>query len=136
MKRNTLIPFLLAVFAFAFSTLACSFESQPGVSNIRMTTDDTGNATTTTYSPRDDFFVYFDVNAIDPGTVFQGRWYALNINGEDPGEPFSVVNYNLEDGVNTVYFKLYSETAWPVGMYRVDIYMSDKKIGETQFNVK
>jgi hypothetical protein len=136
MKRKNALPVLFAVFALVVSTLACSLGGEPGVSNIRMTTDNTGETATTVYSPSDDFFVYFDVNGMDTGTPFEGRWYAVNIEGEDPNTPFSTIDYNLEEGVNIVYFQLFSDTEWPVGTYRVEIYMSGAKVGETQFNVQ
>jgi hypothetical protein len=101
-----------------------------------MTTDDTGETTTTTYSPSDDFYVFFAANSIDTGTLFEGRWYAVDIEGEDPNVPFSTIEYNLEEGVTSVYFQLYSDTEWPVGTYRVEVYMAGAKVGETQFSVQ
>ena len=136
MKVKKLAPVLFAVFALVFSTLACSLGGEPGVSNIRMATDDTGDTTTTSYSPSQDFYVFFDANSIETGTPFQGRWYALDIEGEDPNTPFSTIDYNLEDGVTSVYFQLFSDTEWPVGTYRVEIYMDGAKVGETQFSVQ
>jgi len=136
MKRKNALPVLFAVLALAFSALACNFGGEPGVSNIHMTTDDSGETSTTTYSPTDDFYVFFDVSFVDTGTPFQGRWYALNIEGEDPSTPFSTIDYNLEEGVSTVYFQLYSDVDWPAGDYRVDIYMSGAKVGEQQFSVR
>ena len=136
MKKKNLLPVLFAVVALVLSALACNFGSEPGVSNVRMTTDDSGETTTTAYSPSDDFYVFFEVTAIDAGTPFEGQWYALDIEGEDPNTPFSTIEYNLEDGVSTVYFQLYSDVEWPVGTYRVEIYMDGAKVGEQQFNVQ
>ena len=136
MKRKNALPILFAVFALVISTLACSLGGEPGVSNIRMTTDDGGETTTTTYSPTDDFYVFFDANSIETGTLFEGQWFALNIEGEDPNTPFSTIEYNLEEGVSTVYFQLYSDVDWPVGNYRVDVYMDGAKVGEAQFSVQ
>jgi hypothetical protein len=136
MKNKKVFPVLFAVVALIISTLACSFGSEPGVSNIRMTTDDSGETSTTSYPPTDDFYVFFDVSGMDVGTPFEGRWFALNIEGEDPNTPFSTIEYNLEDGVGQVYFQLYSDVDWPVGNYRVDIYMNGEKVGEQEFSVQ
>ena len=136
MKRKNVFPILFAVFALVISSLACSLGGEPGVSNIRMTTDDSGETTTTTYSPTDDFYVFFDANFVETGTLFEGRWFALNIEGEDPNTPFSTIEYNLEEGIGVVYFQLYSDVDWPVGNYRVDIYMSGAKVGEALFSVQ
>jgi len=136
MKVKKLAPVLFAVFALVFSTLACSLGGEPGVSNIRMATDDTGDTTTTSYSPTQDFYVFFDANNVETGTTFEGRWYALDIEGEDPNTPFSTIDYDLEEDVTKVYFQLFSDTEWPVGTYRVEIYMAGVKVGETQFSVQ
>jgi len=135
MKAKKLMPVLFAVLALVFSTLACaSFE--PTVSNIRMATDSTGDTTTSTYGPSDDFYVFFDTAFVETGTAFEGRWYALDIEGEDPNVPFSTIDYNLEESVSTVYFQLFSDVDWPAGNYRVDIYMAGVKVGDALFSVQ
>ena len=136
MNGKKALPVLFAVLALVVSTLACSFGAEPGVSNIRMTTDDSGETTVTSYSPSDDFYVYFDVNAVDTGTLFEGHWYALDIEDQDPNTAFSTIEYNLEEGVGSVYFQLFNDTEWPVGTYRVDIYMDGAKVGEQSYRVQ
>lgn len=136
MKTKNTISVLLAVFALIVSSLACNLGGEPGVSNIHMSTDETGEITVSSYSPTDDFYVYFDVNLVDVGTPFEGRWYALDIEGEDPSTPFSTIDYNLEEGVGSVYFQLFNDIEWPVGTYRVEVYMDGAKVGEQQFSVQ
>ncbi len=66
--RNKLFV-LLAVLALTASTLACAFGGEPGVSNVRMATDVSGETVSSVYSPSDDFFVFFDVSAVVTGNV-------------------------------------------------------------------
>jgi len=134
MKRS--FPILLAVLALVFSTLACNFGGEPGVSNVRMTTDDTGDTVITAYATTDPFFVFFDVNAIEPGTAFESRWYVLNYEGQDPNTPFKTIEYSYEAGNTKIYFQLTSDVEWPVSTYRVEIYMNGVKAGEQQFDVQ
>ena len=131
-----LFPVLLAVLMLISSTLACSLGGEPGASNIRMATDDTGGTATTVYAPTDAFFVFFDVNAIEPGTAFESRWYVLNYEGQDPNEPFKTIAYSYEEGNTLIYFQLTSDVEWPVSTYRVEIYMNGAKVGEQQFDVQ
>ena len=131
-----LFPVLLALFALVLSMLACNIGGTPGASNIRMATDDTGDTATTVYAPADDFFVFFDVNAIEPGTAFESRWYVLNYEGQDPNEPFKTIAYSYEEGNTLIYFQLTSDVEWPVSTYRVEIYMNGVKVGEQQFDVQ
>ncbi|HSM71299.1 MAG TPA: hypothetical protein VK851_07130 [Anaerolineales bacterium] len=135
MKNRNLI-LLSAMAALILASLACSFGGEPGVSDIYMAKDVDGDVQTSVFSPADDFYVFFDVNAADTGTYFEGRWFALDIEGEDPNTAFKTIGYNLEDGVRTVYFQLFNDEEWPVGTYRVDIYMEGTKVGEHQFSVQ
>jgi hypothetical protein len=136
MKTKNTISVLLAVFALIVSSLACNLGGEPGVSNIHMSTDETGEITVSSYSPTDDFYVYFDVNLVDVGTPFEGRWYAMDIEDQDPSTPFQTIDYNLEEGVGSVYFQLFNDIEWPVGTYRVEVYMDGAKVGEQQFSVQ
>ncbi len=131
-----LFPVLLAMLALVSSMLACNLGGEPGVSNIRMATDDTGNTATTVYSPSDAFFIFFDVNAIEPGTQFESRWFILDYEGEDPNTPFKTINYSYEKGTTQIYFQLTSDVDWPASRYRVEVYMNGVKSGEQQFEVK
>ncbi|MFT3895655.1 MAG: hypothetical protein QM730_28885 [Anaerolineales bacterium] len=131
-----LFPVLLAMLALALATLACNVGGEPGVSNVRMTTDDTGDTATTTYASTDPFFVFFDVNAIEAGTSFESRWYALNVEGQDPNTPFKTIEYAYKEGNRKIYFQLTTDVEWPVSTYRVEIYMNGEKVGEQQFDVQ
>ncbi|HSG44108.1 MAG TPA: hypothetical protein VLA72_13210 [Anaerolineales bacterium] len=136
MKNRNALPVLLAVLALMVSMLACNFGAEPGVSDLRMVTDESGETNTTSYSPSEDFFVFFDVTLIDVGTYFEAEWYALDIEGEDPNTPYATIEYNLEEGANSVYFQLFNDSDWPVGTYRVEVYMEGVKVGEQQFSVR
>jgi hypothetical protein len=127
---------LSAIAVLILASLACSFGGEPGVSNIYMAKDADGDGQTSVFSPTDDFYVFFDVNAVDEGTYFEARWFALDIEGEDPNTAFETIDYNLEEGVGSVYFQLFNDTEWPVGTYRVDVYMEGTKVGEQQFSVQ
>jgi len=133
-KKNFIL--LSAIVALILASLACNFGGEPGASNFYMAKDADGDLQTSVFSPTDDFYIFFDVNSVDVGTYFEGQWFALDIEGEDPSTPFSTIDYNLEEGVSTIYFQLFNDEQWPVGTYRVDIYMEGAKVGEQQFSVR
>ena len=136
MKSKNVLPVLLAILALVVSTLACDFGAEPGVSNLRMVTDESGETNTTSYSSSEDFYVFFDVTLVEVGTYFEAQWYALDIEGEDPNTPFTSIEYNLEEGADSVYFQLFNDSDWPTGTYRVEVYMEGVKVGEQQFSVR
>jgi hypothetical protein len=137
MKTKNLYPVLWAVVIMLLATLACSVGgSTPGASNFYMATDEAGTNRTNVFSTTDDFYVFFDVTDIEPGTAFQSRWYALNIDGQDPNEPFQTIDYTYAEGIGNVYFQLTNDEGWPVGNYKVEVYMNGTEVGEQEFSVQ
>ena len=137
MKIKNLYPVLWAVIVMLFVTLACGFGGgSPGASNFYMATDVAGTNRTNVFSPTDDFYVFFDVNNIEPNTTFQSRWYALNVDGQDATVPFQTIDYTYEEGIGNIYFQLTSAEPWPVGNYKVEVYMNGTEVGEQEFSVQ
>jgi hypothetical protein len=137
MRAKNLHRILYALIVLLLASLACSFGSTtPAASNFYMATDEAGTNKTNTFSPNDDFYVFFDVENVEPGTNFQSRWYALNIEGEDPNTPFQTIDYSYEEGIGNIYFQLTNDQGWPVGNYKVEVYMADTKVGEQEFSVQ
>lgn len=136
MKSKRLYPVLCAVLVLILASLACGAPATPGASNFYMARDVDGNDKTTVFAPTNDFFVFFDVNNIEPGTQFQSRWYALDLPEQDPNTPFQTIDYTYEEGVGNIYFQLTNSEGWPPGNYKVEIYMSGAKIGEQTFSVQ
>lgn len=128
---------LLAVAALIASILACSFfSSGPSTSNFYMASDQNGQNKTTTFSSNQDFYAFFDVSGIQPGTKFEAQWYALNVQGQDPTKPFQTTDYTYQSGISTIYFQLTNSGGWPAGNYKVQIFMSGSQIGELTFSVQ
>jgi hypothetical protein len=137
MKNKNLFSILSAIVVMLIASLACSsLAPTPGAASFYMATDSEGVNRTTTFSPTDDFYVFFEVTGIEIGTPFQSRWYALNIEGEDPNTPFQTIDYLYEADITSIYFQLTNDSGWPPGNYKVEIYMSDVKVGEQQFSVQ
>lgn len=137
MKNKRLYPILWAVVAVLAANLACNaLAPTPGASNFYMATDVAGTIRTTVFSPTDDFYIFFDASGVDVGTNFQSRWYALDIEGQDPNAPFQKIDYAYEADTSNIYFQLTNDEGWPTGHYKVEVYMKDVKVGEQQFSVQ
>ena len=138
MKSRSLM-IVLSAFALVFAALACAgIETTPTVSNIRMTTDDTGETPTSTYAPGDDFFVFADLAGITVGSLIQSRWYAVDVQDVDPNSEINTSDYTYEAGIGYVYFQLSTSDGgdWPPGSYRVELYLDGTKVGEQGFAVR
>jgi hypothetical protein len=137
--KNSKLPILLAIISIFAASLACgapAIPSAPAVSNIYMATDPEGKSPTSTFTPDQDFFVFFEVNNVPAGTPFQSQWFVLNVEGEDPNTAFHTIDYALEENVELVYFQLTNPDPWPAGDYRVDIYMNGNQVGNATFSVQ
>jgi len=130
-------PVFLAMATVLIASLACiSLSTTPTVSNFYMASDEGGQNKTTVFAPDQDFYVFFKVENVEAGTNFQSRWYALDVEGQSPNEPFKTIDYSYESGVSTIYFQLTNSGGWPTGHYKVEIYMGGNKAGEQQFSVQ
>jgi len=137
MRAKSLRPVLYALILLLLASLACSVgNSTPSASNFYMATDEAGTNKTTNFSANEDFYVFFDVANIEPGTNFQSRWYALNVEGQDPNTAFQTIDYTYEEGIGNVYFQLTNDQGWPAGSYKVEVYMEGTKVGEQTFSVQ
>jgi hypothetical protein len=136
MYMNKRFSILFAALALLVATLACGTTAPAGVSNIQMSTDQEAANITTTFAPTDEIYVTFDVNEVEAGSGLEIKWYALDVEGQDPQTPFttSEYTYNEED---SIYANIYStEGGFPAGQYKVEIYLNGAKVGEQQFSVQ
>jgi hypothetical protein len=137
MRAKSLRPVLYALIVLLLASLACSVgDTTPSATNFYMATDEAGTNKTSNFSPSDDFYVFFDVANIEPGTAFQSRWYALNVEGQDPNTAFQTIDYTYEEGIGNIYFQLTNDQGWPAGSYKVEVYMAGTKVGEQTFSVQ
>ena len=129
---------LVTIGTLAAAILACSAgATAPAVTNIRMTTDDTGETPTSMYSPGDEFFVFADLDGIQAGSTIQAKWYAVDAEGVEQNFEINTSDYTYEAGIGYVYFQLSTSDGgdWPQGSYRVELYLDGTKVGEQGFTV-
>ncbi len=122
----------------ALLVASCSPFSRNQLSNLRMTTDQTGKTTATVYTPLQEFCVFADVRGIKTGSVIQARWIATKAQGVAPDTKINTSDYIYQPGVAHVYFKLatWDDSSWPVGSYRVDLFVDGKPAGQQTFSVQ
>jgi hypothetical protein len=133
---NKKFSILFAVLALLVASLACGTTAPAGVSNIQMSTDQEAANITTTFAPTDEIYVTFDVNEVEAGSSLEIRWYALDVEGQDPETPFTTSEYTYNDE-DSIYANIYStEGGFPSGQFKVEIYLNGAKVGEQQFSIQ
>lgn len=136
-------PLLLAMFALLVAALACNFAAgdpeSVSLENLRMAFDEDGNNPTTVFAPSDIFYVVGDLSNAPAGTVVDANWRAVQIEGYDPDELIyeqTINDFTDESFTGTIYFQLSNDSGWPVGEYKVDLYLDGNFVGSVPFSVQ
>ncbi|MDD3970386.1 MAG: hypothetical protein PHY13_03390 [Clostridia bacterium] len=126
MKKIKVLSSFVVLVLIAVILSSCSFTTA-NFSNLTMSTGVDGfkpvNATTkfTTTTPA--FYVTGDINNAPDDTVISAVWYYLDT---DSDYMIDQSQYQVEGTNNSFYFSLsIPDNGWPVGTYRVDLYIDD-----------
>ena len=141
MRKN--LQALLALVVLLIATLACNFVTGDagGVSleNLRMAFDEDGKNPTTVFTPSDVFYVVGDLNNAPAGTVVKAEWLAVQIEGYETDELIyeqTISDFTEESFTGLIFFQLSNDSGWPVGEYKVDVYLDGAFVGSVPFSVQ
>jgi hypothetical protein len=73
------------------------------------------------------------------GTVVEARWIAVQIEGYESGELIyeqSINDFTEERFSGSIYFQLSNDAGWPLGEYKVDIYLDGTFVQTAAFSVR
>lgn len=130
----------LAVAALLVVTLACGvFDRELSLDNLRMAFDEDGNNPTTVYSPTDTFFAIADLRNAPEGTEVEAKWFVEQVEGYEPGELIyeqSLSDFTDENFTGTIFFELSNDAGWPIGSFRVALYLYGDLVQSTVFSVR
>ena len=137
MKRNKFLPFALFILVLILASLACNFSATTAnISNAHMATDESDSTQTTTYSPdTQTFYSFYDLKNAPDDTVVKGVWTLVSAEGYESN---SVIDSaEITGGDDSYYFSLdRAAEAWPVGQYKIDLYINDKLAETVEFQVQ
>ena len=136
MNKRTLI--LIAAFA-ALSLLvaACEFSfSTANIADAFMAADPDGNTRTTTYSQDAIFYAIVDLANAPDDTTVKASWYAVNAQDIEPNFLIDEVSITSTDGRLTFDLQNAPNMLWPIGSYRVDLYLNEKLDRSLEFTVQ
>ena len=129
---------IVAVLALALAATACNVSVNVSTANIRsakLSPNESGSPETTVFK-QDDFTVYCLVklaNAPDT-TVVKAVWIAVDVEGVEANTVIDEASVTSGDADLT--FDLANNQPWPVGKYKVDLYINDKFNRALEYQVK
>lgn len=106
------------------------------IQNAHLSTDVNDSAQTTSYTPSDKtFYCFFELKNAPESTVVKGTWTLVSAEGYSANTEIDSATVTGSD--NTYYFSLdRSADAWPVGQYKIDLYIDDNLVQTVEFEVK
>jgi hypothetical protein len=116
--------------------LACGFNvSTANISDAQMTADADGNEPTTVFAQDDTFYAVVQVGNAPDDTTVKAVWVAVDADGVDPD---LVIGEKELQGGGTLTYSLSNtqDTLWPVGAYKVDIYLNNELDRSLEFEVE
>ncbi len=134
MKRK-IVAILVAVMVLAGAALACggSFTTA-NFKDAYMSTDTDGANRTTAYGQDAVFYAQVDLANAPDDTKLKAVWFAVNAEGVEANFQIEETEFTSGDGL--VHFELSNDSLWPVGQYKVDIYLNDTLTKTLTFDVQ
>lgn len=135
MKRKN-VWILFALVTLIASILACGGSfSTANIANAWMATDEEGSNPTTVFSQDAIFYALVDLSNAPDDTQLKAVWTVVNAENTDPD--FMINETELTSGDAIVHFQLENiEFLWPIGQYKVDIYLNDTLDQTLTFEVR
>jgi len=137
LKPNKLFPFVLFIGVLVLGSLSCNLSATTAnITNAHMASDKDDTQQTTAYAvDAPAFYCYFDLNNASDSTVVKGTWTLVSAEGYESNS--EIDSAEITGGSNTYYFSLdRSGDSWPVGKYKIDLYIDGKMVQTVEFEVQ
>jgi hypothetical protein len=131
MKLEGAMAALLALF------FAVGAQAAPHFADVTVSDSDDGDATETFAPNTPKIFVHAGLVDVAHGSKVSSDWIAEDTGGAAPAN-YKIDSVTLDTGMltNVVTFSLSKPTAgWPVGRYRVDLFVDGNAAGAAHFKV-
>ena len=135
--NKTALALLTVLALLSLSALACEFSfSTANIASAFMSADPDGNQPTTVYDQDDVFYAIVDLANAPDDTTVKAVWIAVDIEGTDPETTLDEVVATSGDARLTFDLANAPDLLWPLGQYRVDIYLNDELKSSLEFEVQ
>ena len=130
------IQILLVIAILISAALACGGSiSTANISSAKMAADSEGTQETTVFAPDQTFYCIVELANAPDDTKLKAVWTAVEVEGEEQNVLIDEAEITAEEG-NIFTFDLTNNGLWPVGKYKVDLYLNDKLDRTLEFEVQ
>jgi hypothetical protein len=125
---------LLPAVALALVTLACGFNvSTANIQDAYMARND-GAEKTADFNQDEIVYCIVELANAPDDTQVKAVWYVVEAEGQEPN--FLIDEKEMTQGDGIISFYLEGGQLWPVGKYKVELYLNDKLDRTLEFQVK
>ncbi len=133
--RRISFPVIFAALAVVGLSIACEVSaSTANLADAWMSTDAEGASRTTTYPQDSVFYAQADLQNAPEGTAIRGVWTAVSAEDTEPNLVIGEAELQTESTVVT--FDLTNDLLWPVGGYKIDLYLNGTLTRTVEFEVR
>lgn len=133
--KNNKVLILLAVAALLFSVLACGGNfSTANIDNAWTATDQDGNNATEVFSQDAVFYAMVDLKNAPDDTKLKAIWTAVDAADTEANLLINETETTSSDAL--IHFQLGNDYLWPIGQYKVEIYLNDALDKTLNFEVR
>jgi hypothetical protein len=128
-------PLAAVLLATLLSLLACGGSfSTANIQRAWLSSDSSGAPETTEFSQDETFYCLVELANAPDDTTLKAVWTAISAEGTDPN--FLIDESELTSGDGTITFNLTNDQLWPIGTYKVDLYLNGELDRALTFEVR
>lgn len=133
--KITKLPILLGVFVIVLSILACGGSvSTANIGDAWMSSDEEGNSRAEVFAQDAVFYAQVDLRNAPDDTKLKAVWSVVDAEDTEPN--LVITETELVGGSGVVHFVLSNTNLWPIGTYKVEIYLDDPLAETLEFEVR
>jgi hypothetical protein len=134
LKTNR-IALALVLAMLGTSVIACGGSfSTAKIKSAALSADSSGAPETTVFGQDQVFYCLVELANAPDDTTVKAVWYAVSVEGTEPNLLIDQSELTLGDGTAT--FNLTNNQLWPVGTYKVEIYLNGELNQTLEFQVQ
>lgn len=124
-----------AVLMVMLSMFACSFSaSTANIKEATMAKDADGNEPATVFGQDNVFYCVVELANAPDDTTVKAAWTAIDVAGAEPNT--FIDETELTTGSGSLHFDLTNTGPWPIGTYKVDLYLNGELDRTLEFSVQ
>jgi hypothetical protein len=125
----------IAALGLAFLATGCSVNiSTAHIKSAKMAVDKEGTQETAVFANNQTFYCIVQLANAPDDTNLKAVWTAVTAEGAAPNTKIDEAQKTSGDG--TIVFNMTNNQPWPVGSYKVDLFLNEKLDRTLEFQVK